>query len=104
MNIHTGIDFVTPYNTLFAGITGALGTGLFVVLGMVGVGLIIWALGSWAWNKRKGQGRPLSWMSVLIGGVLVSPALLIPLILGALGLILTGIIAAGTWVLAFLPV
>lgn len=91
-----GVDFVTGWNSLWA----LAPAGLGVALATVGAAVLVWFVGSWAWQKRKGGGGGMSgfpWMAVLIGALLAGPAVVFPAILGLLSALVNMFIAIVTF-------
>lgn len=80
-------DFVGPWNTLWGALTGAV-PNLALLLGIAGVALLVYALITHVNAKRSGQGgdnKKLAW-AVVLGGALVAPGFIIPIILKIFGL------------------
>lgn len=76
---------LTAYNSFMA----LLPAGLTTLMGIVGIGLIIWVTGRWLWRHRHGsQGGVVKGAPVLgwtIGAALCAPAWLIPIFLTIFG-------------------
>lgn len=58
--------------------------GLGPLLTSIGVILVVFALGKWLWDKRKGGGgnsSSLAW-TALVGAALAGPEIIFPILLG----------------------
>lgn len=71
------------WNTVWSSLTGGW-PGLVTAMTVIGVILVLAAVISWLWSKKRGgsgnASQAVIWMLV-IGGLLAAPTVLIPLIL-----------------------
>lgn len=68
--------------------------GLSALMLSVGVILVVFALGKWLWDKRKGGGgnsSALMWTAI-VGAALAGPTVIFPILLGLVDWVLNGII------------
>ncbi|AYG03422.1 hypothetical protein [Gryllotalpicola protaetiae] len=82
------IDLVTPWNTLWSSVQDTVGPQILNLMTIVGVILVVFAIGKWIFDKRRGGGAhkgldTLLW-AFLAGCVLAAPGLLIPAVVNFL--------------------
>lgn len=79
------VNFRGAWNTFWASISGALG-GITTLMAIIGTLMIVIAFVGWLWQKRKGGnmsgGAGGLLITLIIGAILASPGVLIPLVLG----------------------
>lgn len=77
-------NFSSSWNTFWSAISGQLG-GVLTIMTWVGVVLVVFSVVGWIYKKRQGgslsQGLSGVFITMVVGMVLCSPQLLIPLIL-----------------------
>lgn len=88
--VPAGVDFSSGWNGLYGAFTAAVGTQFALGMSMFGVGLLVFALIKFLWEKRKGTGSglggsngglsPLGW-TLVFATLMVAPGILIPLFL-----------------------
>jgi hypothetical protein len=84
--IRTDIDLVGAWSTFWSTVSGAISGPVKTTLVVVGIGLILFTVVKFLWDKRRGNGGrhgPI-WWTLIFGAVLISPDVLLPLILGIL--------------------
>jgi hypothetical protein len=90
MIVHSEKYVTDAWNNLMSVLGGAQG-GIVWTLAVVGAFILVWSIGSWLWQRRKGGvtagGFPV--MAVLLGAVLMGPALLFPILFGLIDIIIT---------------
>ncbi|MFE6966706.1 hypothetical protein ACFVAJ_16480 [Agromyces sp. NPDC057679] len=88
MIIHTAaqVDLTGAWSTFWSTVSSAFSGPLKVVLIVVGVGLIAFSILKFIWDKRRGGGARQSpiWWTLAIGGLLIAPDVLIPVVLSIL--------------------
>lgn len=78
------VDLRTPWNNVINGIAGTAGQNLLTLLAAVGVLILVFALLSFFWQRRKGggmSGMGSLTMPIIIGGILAAPRVVIPILL-----------------------
>lgn len=77
-----GADFHSGWDKLWNTITGSV-PGLSGLIAMIGVALIVWAIGKWFWRKRTGGGADSSGLlwTLAVGTIMVMPSAVVPLLL-----------------------
>ena len=85
-----GVDFTSGWNALYGAFTAAVGTQFALGMSMFGVGLLVFALVKFFWDKRKGTGgglggaggglSPLGW-TLVFATLMVAPGILVPVFL-----------------------
>lgn len=81
------IDLVSAWSTFWSKIGASYtGTPIETVVTIIGIALIALTLLKFGWDKRRGGGAKQSpiWWTLALGGLLISPNVLIPAILRAL--------------------
>lgn len=103
--MNTNLNLVNAWNTLWGQLTSwAPGIGTF--LGVIGLGIIAWFIGKWAWSKRRGGGGGAGGFPVaalVFGLLLAGPTIVIPIILSILQVLFVVVASAISWVVATLP-
>ncbi|WP_026535764.1 hypothetical protein [Arthrobacter sp. H14] len=83
----TEVDFQSGWGDIWSSVTAGY-PGIDETLTLVGVAIVVLSLIQWAWKARTGgaqrQAAKPVWGGLIIGSILAAPALLIPLLLGAL--------------------
>lgn len=78
------VNFKDSWSTVWSALTSGW-PGLTTAMSVIGVVLVVVAVISWAWARRKGgnmsQGSDKIVGALIIGGLLSAPGLLIPLVL-----------------------
>lgn len=83
------LNLVQAWNTLWNQVT-AWAPGLGTFLAVLGLGIVVWFLAKWVWDKRRGggiAGFPI--MTTIIGLILAGPAVVIPVILSIIQVLFT---------------
>jgi hypothetical protein len=80
------IDLVGSWNIFWQAISGAISGPVKTTMIIVGVGLILFTIVKYLWDKRRGSGGRQSpiWWTLIFGGVLIAPDVLLPLVLSIL--------------------
>lgn len=77
------VNLKGSWSSFWGAISGGFG-GLTTMLSIVGVGLVVVAIGKWVWDRRRqggaGNHQPL-WGALLVGALLCAPTVLMPLLL-----------------------
>lgn len=73
------VDFVASWERLL-GIFPDLG-GIFTVAGIVGMVILVIALGGWIWQRRRGGSGGFPWLTLIFCSILAAPVALIPALL-----------------------
>lgn len=77
------VDLAGAWSGLYSRLTSAAEIqGLMTLVTWVGVGMVVFAIGKWAWSRRRGsaQSGALGW-PILVGAILASPNAIIPSLL-----------------------
>lgn len=96
--MNSNLNLVTAWNTLWTQLTSwAPGLGTF--LAVVGLLVIVLAVGKWAWDKRRGNGGgSFPTMALIFGLLLAGPTIVVPVVLSILQLLFAIIVSAIAWV------
>lgn len=101
MNIHIAaaagdVDLASGWTTLWGSISSSVGPQVHGLLTIIGVILLVFALGKYIFDKRRGggatQGLSAVLWTLLAGALLASPDLIIPAALTILDLIINGLV------------
>lgn len=79
---------------LWGAVEKAMGTQFTTLLSIIGVALVVFALGKWLWDKRKGGGgnsSALIWTAI-VGAALAGPQIVFPILLTFVDWIINAII------------
>jgi len=92
----TRVNLTAGWNLIWGTVSGALG-GVGGALTVFGVLLVVLGFASWLWQKRRGSGggqghSGLLW-TMLIGALLVTPGVVLPILLTAVDIVLNAAIA-----------
>jgi hypothetical protein len=77
------VDLFGAWTGLWGRVTGAAGVDQLMTLATyVGVGLVAFSIGKWAWSRRKGgaQAGSIGW-PLAVGAMLAAPNAVIPAVL-----------------------
>lgn len=78
------IDLSRSWKTFWDAITAGY-SGIITMMSIIGVGLVVFALVKWAWDRRRGgsmgQGAQPLWGALIPGAVLAAPAVIFPILL-----------------------
>lgn len=82
------INLAGAWDSFWKSISGALGTQVTGLMTIIGVLLVVFAIGKWIFDKRRGGGAtnglgPLLW-ALIAGALLAGPGVVIPAFLGIL--------------------
>lgn len=77
------VDLISGWEGLWGPIKAALGSGLTTALSVIGVAILVSALVTYAWQRRKGGGRGFGMLTwpLVIGAVCAAPEVLMPIFL-----------------------
>lgn len=78
------VDLVSGWNGVWSSIQSTVGTQLTGLLTAVGVLIVVFALGKWFWERRRGgggAGHSALMYSMAVGALLASPDLVLPVLL-----------------------
>ena len=80
------LNLVASWNTFWGTVSGAISTPVQTMLTVVGIGLIVFTVVKFLWDKRRGGSAKSSpvWWTLIFGGVLIAPGFLIPIVLSVL--------------------
>lgn len=80
------IDLVSAWNTFWNTVGGVISGPVQTTITVIGIGLILFTVVKYLWDKRRGTGGKTSpiWWTLVFGGVLIAPQVLIPLLLSVL--------------------
>jgi hypothetical protein len=83
MIVHTALDLVSSWTTFWDAISLGISGPVLTTITIIGVGLIVFSIVKYLWDKRRGQGGKSStvWWTLLFGGILLAPDTLIPILL-----------------------
>ena len=92
----TRVNLTGGWTLIWGTVSGALG-GVGGALTVFGVLLVVLGFGSWLWQKRRGSGggqshSGLLW-TMLIGALLVTPGVVLPILLTAVDIVLNAAIS-----------
>lgn len=92
----TRVNLTVGWTLIWGTVSGALG-GVGGALTVFGVLLVVLGFGSWLWQKRRGSGggqghSGLLW-TMLIGALLVTPGVVLPILLTAVDIVLNAAIS-----------
>ena len=92
----TRVNLTGGWTLIWGTVSGALG-GVGGALTVFGVLLVVLGFASWLWQKRRGSGggqghSGLLW-TMLIGALLVTPGVVLPILLTAVDIVLNAAIA-----------
>ena len=92
----TRVNLTGGWTLIWGTVSGALG-GVGGALTVFGVLLVVLGFGSWLWQKRRGSGggqghSGLLW-TMLIGALLVTPGVVLPILLTAVDIVLNAAVA-----------
>ena len=85
----TRINLAGGWNLIWGAISGALG-GVGGALTVFGTLVVVLGFASWLWQKRRGAGgghSGLLW-TLLVGALLVTPGVVLPILLTAVDIVL----------------
>ncbi len=88
------VDLAKSWSTVWTDVSGATGFSKFSsLLAIVGVLLVVFSIGRYLWQRRTGQSQHqhVLW-TLVVGGVLVLPDVLIPALLAIADVIINAII------------
>lgn len=90
------VDLSGGWTTLWGKINTGDFASVMTLLTIIGVALVIFSAVSWIWSKRRG-GAPWSGVlwAAIVGGILVSPNVLIPWLLQLVDLIVNAVVRLG---------
>lgn len=89
-----GVHLASQWSTAWGAISGALGTNVTTLLGVIGVFMVVGGVVGWLWERRKGGGSHSKlFYSIVIGAILSAPGFIIPMILTLADGIANGIAA-----------
>lgn len=77
------INLSGQWSKFWNAVKAAIGTQGTNLMAIIGVALVVFALGKWVWDRRRGGGGSnagLIWMLV-IGGILAAPDIIFPILL-----------------------
>jgi len=87
----TRVNLTGGWNIIWGAISGALG-GVGGALTVLGTLIVVVGFVSWLWQKRRGtgggQGHSGPLWTMLIGALLVTPGVVLPILLTALDIVL----------------
>lgn len=79
------VNLTESWGTLWSAITAGIGPGLPRLMAIIGVALVAFAIVKWAWDRRRGGGMGKGGGGImgalLIGAILSSPSVLLPIFL-----------------------
>lgn len=80
------INLTAGWNDLWRAIEGALGQGISRLMLVMGVFLVVIAMFTWFWKRRRGGGAGMQdmtavWWTLAVGAFLASPQLIVPMLL-----------------------
>ena len=80
------VDLVSAWNVFWNTVSGVITGPVQTTITVIGVGLILFSLVKYLWDKRRGNGGKTStiWWTLGFGGVLIAPTVLVPLLLSVL--------------------
>jgi hypothetical protein len=80
------VDLVGSWTKFWDVVSGAITGPVQTTITVIGVGLILFSIVKFLWDKRRGQGGKASpiWWTLIFGGVLIAPEVLLPLLLSIL--------------------
>lgn len=91
------VNLTGGWNTLWSAISGAIGGQVMAILTIIGVVLVVFAIGKYFFDKRRGggvtQGLGVVMWTLVFGAILAAPQAIIPLLLTILDLLINTIIA-----------
>jgi hypothetical protein len=94
------VNLAGGWNTLWAAISGAIGGQVMAIMTVIGVVLVVFAIGKYFFDKRRGggvtQGLGVVMWTLVFGAILAAPQAIIPLVLTLLDLIINSILAIVT--------
>ncbi|GAA4188812.1 hypothetical protein GCM10022288_15640 [Gryllotalpicola kribbensis] len=82
------INFKGAWDTTWRSISGVIGPQVTGLMTIIGVLLVVFAVGKWIFDKRRGGGAasglgPVLW-ALIAGALLAAPGVIIPAFLGIL--------------------
>lgn len=89
------IDLEGAFSTAWNGLKSGFGAGtLSTMLTTVGVILVLFAVGKFLWDRRRGSGGNTQavWGALIVGSVLAAPEVLLPLLLKILDFIANSVV------------
>ena len=91
------VNLAAGWNTLWGAISSVIGGQITLILTIIGVVMVIAAVGTWIFQRRRGggvtQGLGAILWTLIAGALLAAPQVVIPLILTILDLVINGLIA-----------
>jgi len=91
------VDLVGSWNTFWGTVSSVITGPVKTTIIIIGVGLILFSVIKYIWDKRRGGGAKTSpmWWTLALGGILIAPDVLLPLFLSILQWVINlGITAA----------
>lgn len=80
------VNLVSSWQKFWDVVSAAIAPPVQTTITVIGVGLILFSIVKYLWEKRRGQGGKTGpvWWTLLFGGVLIAPEVLLPLLLSIL--------------------
>lgn len=96
--MNSNLNLVAAWNTLWAQLTSwAPGLGTF--LAVVGLLVLLLAVGKWVWAKRRGNGGgSFPTMAIVFGLLLCGPTIVVPIVLSILQMLFAIVASAIAWI------
>lgn len=88
------VDLAGAWSGLWGRVSGASGvSGLVTMMTWVGVAMVVFAIGKWAWSRRRGgaQAGQIGW-PIFVGALLAAPNAVIPGVLWMVDLLVNAFI------------
>jgi len=91
--MNSNLNLLNAWNTLWAQIT-SWAPGLGLILAVVGLLIIVFFVGKWGWDKRRGNGGGgFPTMALVFGLLLAGPTVVVPVILSILQVLFVVIVS-----------
>lgn len=91
------VNLASGWSTLWSAISGAIGTQVTGLLTIIGVIIVVLAVGKWIFDKRRGgrvtEGTDRILWALVAGALLAAPQVIIPIFLNVLDAIINAILA-----------
>lgn len=91
------VNLAGGWNTLWSAISTVIGGQIMLILTIIGVIMVVFAIGKYFFDKRRGgsagQGLGVVLWTLVFGSILAAPQVIIPLLLTILDLVINAIIA-----------
>lgn len=88
------VDLVSGWSSVWSSVTSAVGSKLTNLMTAVGVIIVVFALGKWLWERRRGGGGSHSGLiySMAVGGLLAAPEVIIPVLLTIIDYVINAVV------------